>query len=224
MTSTDEGPIRLDGSVWKKRCPLPLVHKIPLAKPSPIPTSFLLALAHRRSAEKFSPIPLNDLATWLYYCASIQSVHVGDPNRQRRFVGSFGALHPAHILLGSPDGRWCAYVPEDHALGDVLVDADAASQLRTESMQLFSSTEATLIALISDGDLVANYYENASGLILRDAGVLLGHAALVAAALGLAFRILGSSGTPSLEHVVRNLPFRPVASGLAWIGGIGQLT
>lgn len=40
-----------------------------------------------------------------------------------------------------------------------------------------------------DEDLVANYYENADGLILRDAGALLGHAALVT--LGLAFRILG---------------------------------
>ena len=32
-------------------------------------------------------------------------------------------------------------------------------------MQLFSAPEATLVALISDRDLVANYYENASAII-----------------------------------------------------------
>lgn len=222
MTSTDDEPIRLEGSSRKKRRMPPFVKKLPLAKPSPISGSFVLALAHRRSADHFAPVAFDDLGTWLYYCASIQSVHVADPNRQRRFVGSFGALHPAYILLGSPDGRWCAYIPEEHALGELLVDADAVAQLRTRSMRLFSCPEATLVALISDADLVANYYANASGLILRDAGVLLGHAALVAAALGLAFRILGSRGAPSLERVVCDLPFRPIASGLAWIGGRGK--
>ena len=58
--------------------------------------------------------------------------------------------------------------------------------------------------------------------MLRDGGVLFGHAALVAAALGLGFRILGSTGTPLLERLVRGLPFRPVATGLAWVGGGGR--
>ena len=50
--------------------------------------------------------------------------------------------------------------------------------------------------------------------MMRDAGVLLGHSALVAAALGLGFRILGSSGSPSSESIVCNLSFRPMATGL----------
>lgn len=224
MTITDEEPIRLDGSVWSKRIPLPVTRKTALPKPAPIRTSFLLALAERRSAEHFMPIPVSDLATWLYYCASVQSIHSDDPNRQRRFVGSMGALHPAHIILGSPNGQWSAYLSEEHALGDLMVDAEAASQLRARAIQLFGSCEATLVALISDRDLVGSYYANASALILRDASVLLGHAALVAAALGLAFRILGSTGTSSLENVVSNLPFRPMASGLAWIGKAEEFT
>jgi hypothetical protein len=60
---------------------------------------------------------------------------------------------------------------------------------------------------------------NPLSLLLRDAGVLLGHAALVAASLGLGFRILGSTGTPFVECLVSGLPFRPVATGLAWVGG-----
>jgi hypothetical protein len=221
---TDQEPIRLNGSTSAKRLSLPVVHKTPLPRPSSIPTSFLLALTDRRSAERFVSIPLPDLATWLYYCASVQSVRSEDPNRQRRFVASMGALHPAHIILGSPSGRWSAYLPEEHALGDLVVDAEAASQLRGKAMQLFGTSEATLVALISDRDLVRHYYANASALMLRDASVLLGHAALVAAALGLAFRILGSSGTPSLERIVLDLPFQPMAAGLAWIGKKWEIT
>ena len=224
MTNTEPGPIRLDQSSPKKRRPLPITRKTPLPKPSPIRTSFLLALAERRSAEQFVPIPLTDLATWLYYCASVQSVHSDDPNRQQRFVASFGALHPAHVVLGNPNGKWSTYLSNEHALGELAVNRDAASQVWSKAMQLFSAPNATLVALISDRDLVANYYESASGLLLRDAGVLLGHSALVAAALGLGFRILGSSGSPSLESIVCNLPFRPMATGLAWIGGREQLT
>ncbi len=97
MTNTEAEPIRLDESARTKRRPLPVTRKIPLPKPSPIRTSFLLALAERRSAEQFVPIPLNDLATWLYYCASVQSVHSTDPNRQRRFVASFGVTCPRFL-------------------------------------------------------------------------------------------------------------------------------
>jgi hypothetical protein len=224
MTNTEPEPIRLDQSSPAKRRPLPITRKIPLPNPSPIPTSFRLALAERRSTEQFVRIPLNDLATWLYYCASVQSVHSDDPNRQQRFVASFGGLHPAHVVLGDPNGKWSTYLSEEHALGELVVDPDAASQVWNKAMQLFSAPEATLVTLISDRDLVANYYENASGLMLRDAGVLLGHSALVAAGLGLGFRILGSSGSSSLESIVYNLPFRPMATGLAWVGGKEQLT
>jgi hypothetical protein len=224
MTNTDEEPIRLNWPLGKKRFPLPVVGKTPLPKPFPIQASFLLALYERRSAEHFVEVPLNDLATWLYYCASVQSVHCGDPNRQRRFVSSFGALHPAHLVLGHPNGKWSTYLPDEHALGDLAVDVAAATNVRTKAMELFGAEKATLLTLISDADLVARYYDNASGLLLRDAGVLLGHASLVAAALGLGFRILGSTGISSLENLVCNLPFRAIATGLAWIGGRDQVT
>jgi hypothetical protein len=162
---------------------------------------------------------LEDLATWLYYTGAIQYYHAEDPNRQRRFVGSLGALHPAHIILGEPNGTWSAYIPERHALGHLHVDEDVASKLRTRAEQYFKSAIAILIVLVSDSNLVENYYQNADGLVLRDAGVLLGHAALVAAALGFTFRILGGTGGRLVEEVVRDLPFKPVATGLALIGG-----
>ena len=132
MTNTEPEPTRLDQWPRVERRPLPITRKIPLPKPSPIPTSFLLALAERRSTEQFVPIPLNDLATWLYYCASVQSVHSDDPNRQQRFVASIGALHPAHIILGDSNGKWSTYLSKEHALGGLVVDPDAALQVVEE--------------------------------------------------------------------------------------------
>jgi hypothetical protein len=222
MASIDDEPSRLDVPGGKTRSPIPAVAVAPLPKPASIRASFLLALAERRSAERFTPVPLSDLATWLYYCASVQSVHADDPNRQRRFVASFGALHPAHIVLGSPSGNWSAYLPERHALGELAIHEEASRRLRAKAMELFEAPEATLVALVSDVDLVSSYYEGAFGLMLRDAGVLLGHAALVAAGLGLGFRILGSRGSSALEDLIRDPPFTPLAAGLAWIGGRAQ--
>lgn len=74
------------------------------------------------------------------------------------------------------------------------------------------------VCLLSDCDLADAYYENYKPLLLRDAGVLLGHAALVASAHNLAFRILGRTGTTAAEKLIRNLPFRPMATGLALVG------
>jgi len=84
---------------------------------------------------------------------------------------------------------------------------------------MFQAKDATLVALIGDLDLASHYYQHPLPLMLRDVGVLFGHAALVAAALGLSFRILGITGNTLVERLVMDLPFRSAAPGLAWIGG-----
>lgn len=216
MGNIDEEPIRLPNPGRVKRHCLPVVRRVALPEPRAIGASFVLSLARRRSAEEFAAIELVDLATWLYYCSSVQAVHSGDANRQQRFVPSFGALHPAHILLGNPDGKWFTYIADEHALGEVAVRTEEGVQIRNRALQLFGAPEATLVALLSDLDLAANYYQNVFSLVLRDAGVLLGHGSLVAAALGISFRILGSMGG---AEIIRGLPFRTLATGLAWIGG-----
>jgi hypothetical protein len=219
MESIEAEPIKREAPGPYRRSQLRLLRERPLPPPSRIRGSFLAALAERRSAEVFRPIATHELSTWLHYTASIQAVHVQDPNRQQRFVGSFGALHPTHIVLGQSDETWRAYVPAEHVLGDIRVDPFAAAMLRTKARQYFPAEDATLIVLVTDADLANHYYLNPQSLMLRDAGVLLGHAALVAAALGLGFRILGGTGTPLIEKLIPDLPFTPAATGLAWLGG-----
>src|SRR6266481_2030174 len=118
MESTEVEPTRREAPGPYRRPQLLLLREAPLPPPSHLRGSFLAALGERRSAEVFTPIAVHDLSTWLYYTASIQAVNAQDPNRQRRFVASFGALHPTHIVLGQPDDTWTAYVPASHVLGD----------------------------------------------------------------------------------------------------------
>jgi hypothetical protein len=221
MANIESQPVRLDAPGPYTRVQLPLLRELPLPTPPDLHVGFIDALRRRRSAEVFAPIATDDLAAWLHYTNSVQAVNSEDPNRQRRYVASFGALHPSHILLGSPKGDWCVYVPERHAVGDVRVDAGVAEALRARAQQCFQTHDATLVALLGNFDLGAHYYLNPLSLMLRDAGNLLGHAALVAAGLHLAFRILGITGTPILERLLPDLPFTPFATGLAWLGATG---
>ena len=218
MASIDE-PIRVEAPGPYIRRQLPLYQETILPSPFQLRESVIAALANRRSAKIFTSISTGELATWLHYTTSVQAVNSEDPNRQRRYVASFGALHPAHIIVGGPNGSWKAYVPERHAIGELHVNSVTAAALRATAQQCFPTDDATLVALVGDFDLAAHYYLNPLSLMLRDAGVLFGHAALVASALGLGFRILGSTGSPLVESLVMDLPFRPVATGLAWIGG-----
>jgi len=78
---------------------------------------------------------------------------------------------------------------------------------------------AFLIALLADLDLAESYYGNPLQLLLRDGGVLLGHASLVAVAIDLTFRILGSAGGNIISSLVPGVAFRTVGTGLAWLGG-----
>jgi hypothetical protein len=219
MASIEDDPIRLESPGLYARGKLPVDQEAPLPPPLELAGSFRSALSRRRSAEVFAPISDEELSSWLYYVHATQAVNSDDPNRQRRFVASFGGLHPTSILLGRPSGVWATYVPERHVLGLLEVDSSSAAALRARAQQCFQTADATLVVLLTNSDLATHYYINPLGLMLRDAGVLLGHAALVAASLGIAFRILGSTGTPFVEGLLPALPFRPVATGLAWVGG-----
>jgi hypothetical protein len=218
MANIDLEPVRLVPSAPVRRCQLPVKEKIFLDEPKEISATFAAALRARRSAEKLGAISPENLSTWLYYVASIQAVQEFDRNRQRRFVGSFGALHPAHILLGTPEQRWFAYLPGEHSLGELSVHPDISTALRTKAMEFYRAEEATIVGLLCDLDLVSSYYGNASDLVMRDAGVLLGHAALVASSIQISFRILGATGTGLIEQLVSNLPFAPLAVGMALVG------
>jgi hypothetical protein len=219
MKTTDGDPIRLDEPRPYRRPLFPRKTEIALPPPRAINVSMLRALLRRRSGEDFEPISDQALSNWLHFCFSIQSVNAEDSNRQRGYVGSFGALHATHILLGKPNHLWSVYLPETHSLGSLSVNLSAAKSLRELAVSHYISATGTLVVLLANIDLVSAYYEQFRELLQKDAGVQLGHASLVASGLDLSFRILGSNGSPWAQHLVPDVPFSTSAVGLAWIGG-----
>lgn len=197
---------------------LPVASAVQLPPPLSSNCSFAVAIHGRESAGTFLPPTMAELSTFLHYVAGIRSMDANDANRQKRFVASMGALHPTHILVHLPDVGWRAYLPEEHALGRLEVNEESSERLIELVEQHLTGHHAAILCLLSDCDLAANYYDNYVPLLLRDAGVLLGHASLVAAAHDLAFRILGRTGTIAAESLIPRLPFRTLATGLALLG------
>lgn len=201
-----------------QRLKLPIISSIALPAPNPATCSFAAAHSGRVSGDVFGSPTNDELSDFLKDVFSIRSVDRNDRNRQKRCVASMGALHPAHLLLYHRVIGWCAYAPEEHSLGRLPVNEANSKHLLQLADEHLPGHEAAVICLLSDCDLASNYYENYVPLLFRDAGVLLGHAALVAAAHGLAFRILGRTGTITAESLVEGVRFRPLATGLALLG------
>lgn len=218
MESIKQDTERVKNSGPYLRQPLPCYDVVDLPEPTPSLVGFRQVLRSRRSADFFCAVSDPDLSSFLYDVAVIQDVDLVDGNRQRRPVASMGGLHPAHVLIYRPAMGWFTYLAESHALGALNVDSASAAAIIGVAREHHPSDTASLLCLLSDCDLAANYYEHYVPLLLRDAGVLLGHASLVAAAHNLAFRILGRTGARALETLVPNLRFKPLASGLALLG------
>ena len=217
-----ELPIKRKAVGVHERVRVPFISRHSLPLPIGISGSFRLALELRQSACDFPPLSETSLATWLHFTSGIRAISGSVPIHQRRYVASFGALHPTHIIFGRYEAGWFVYDPESHEARNLQVNPDAEKHLWTEAQRCFAAESGTLIVLVADQDLAEQYYENPETLLFRDSGVLLGHASLVAAALGLSFRILGATGSPWVDRLT-DWPFNATAVGLAWLGGSGHV-
>jgi hypothetical protein len=201
-----------------ERQSLPILSSTPLPAPHTAKCAFAAALEKRVSGDSFGSPTNEELSDFLNDVSGIRFVDRDDHNRQKRCVASMGALHPAHFLVYRPTTGWQVYVPEEHSLGHLAVNEANSRRLLDLVDEHLPGHQAAVICLLSDCDLAGNYYENYAPLLFRDAGVLMGHASLVASAHGLPFRILGRTGTDIAESLVRGVSFRLLATGLALLG------
>jgi hypothetical protein len=218
MENIESETIRLETPGCYQRRPVPCQGVVELPQPSDSPFLFSEVLKRRRSADTFLPLSEEGLSNFLHDVASLQKLNLLDGNRQRRYVASMGALHPAHLLLYRPRKGWFTYLPERHALGVLAVNRDSSTAVCDVVREHHPSGTSTVLCLLSDCELAGNYYEHYVSLLLKDAGILLWHASLVAAAHNLAFRILGRNGAKAANALVPSLPFKSLASGLALLG------
>lgn len=219
MVSIDKDARRRAYPGHYRRSPIPFSGRTALPPPIQSEKPFSEVLSTRRSGEYFRSLSDQQLANFLAATAGIRQLNSKDPNCQRRYVASMGALHPAHIILYRPKSGWFVYVAEENLLGKLSPDESAARELLDIAAEVDPQLSSTLVVLLSDLNLAENYYEHCVPLLLRDAGVLLGHASLVAGAYQLNFRILGRTGVGAAERLVPQIPFSALATGLAVLGG-----
>lgn len=155
-------------------------------------------ISGRRTRRTFDSLNRKQLSEFLWL--SLRTVAKGDdylgfPTAQRPLPSS-GAIHPTHVLLSNQDGIWMRYAPDHHGLYLLGEMNNKLSGLREATKDVVEPQDATVLLFVAEPGKVDAKYKHGNSLIWRDAGVIIGHMALVAEALNLNFCPLGITGEP----------------------------
>ncbi len=178
--------------IWPNGASIRLAHPVHLPD-----ISFVKAISSRRSKRTFAELADLELGNILWLTCRVQaSVESGHGFMlTQRPTPSSGAIHPIHILINSPESKtWWRYDAFEHALVEVKGAESALADLRSVASELLPIELATLFFFVAEPGKTASKYKNASSLVWRDAGALLGTLALAAAALELAYCPIGLTG------------------------------
>lgn len=176
-------------------------------------------IERRRSRKTFAPLKGNDLSELLRRSARTLATApsaLGFELEQRP-APSAGAIHPIHVLLKLPDEvEWCRYDSRSHALIDCPGSGGLFEELSAEIETSLPSSSATKLLLVAEPGKTQAKYNDASSLVWRDAGALLGIMAVVAEALSLHYSPLGITGDPWVSRLGPDGVFAGV--GVAVVG------
>jgi SagB-type dehydrogenase family enzyme len=176
-------------------------------------------LNSRRSTRSFGLIDINHLAALLWLCCRTQE------NQHARFgfplslrpCPSAGSIHPIHILVSSPDkAGLLRYDTFHHSFIEVPDSMPASASARLAASSLVDLQSSVVLMFVAEPGKTFAKYNDASSLIWRDAGVLLGYLSIVAQALRLSFCPLGISGEPWASQLDEQ--GRLVGVGMALVG------
>jgi len=182
----------------------PIKWEISECRSLPVPDSEALAstaamLDARHSERIFSPVPESLIGALFWHvtrtketASSLLGFHI-----EHRPIPSAGAIHPIHLVIQLADeGGWARYHPQEHRLDLLAMGDQLLRPLVNHSEQVVPLGGGHLILFVAEPGKTAAKYENVDSLIWRDAGILQGSLALVAAALGLNYCLLGITGNP----------------------------
>jgi SagB-type dehydrogenase family enzyme len=156
-------------------------------------------LEDRRSERTFAAVPDALLGTLLWHTARTKESGPSSLGFQieHRLAPSAGAIHPIHVVVQLADGGgWARYNPQEHSL-DVLLNGGRLLQpLVDQCEKVLPLGNGRLALFVAEPGMTAAKYDNSESLVWRDAGILQGCLALVAASLGLNYCLLGITGNP----------------------------
>lgn len=161
--------------------------------------SMATTLDTRHSQRTFALVPETLLGALLWHTARTKESAPSPLGFQieHRPTPSSGAIHPIHLVVQLADEHsWARYNPQEHSLDLLDKGASLLQPLVECSEQVVPRGGGHLILFVAEPGKTAAKYENPESLIWRDAGILQGSLALVAAALGLNYCLLGITGNP----------------------------
>jgi len=174
--------------------------------PLRLQVNFFNVVERRRTRRIFRNVTERLLSSFLWWTAHTQKA-------ERQYNGfiveyrptpSAGGRHPIDLLLiRKTHTGWQAwlYEPMTHRLLLLRLPSRARHRLVQEANKLIPIQRATIIWLVSQPARTTSKYLHGENLILRDAGVLIGHMALVAEALNLSYCPLGATGEPIISSL-----------------------
>lgn len=173
----------------------------------------------RRTYREFSELPIDGLAAlcWLSLRGYFSEESALGFPVSYRVAPSAGAIHPIHVIVGDKKvNSLRRYDPFAHSLIGVDVSDDVQEGLWRDISEVLDPQAATVLLYAAEFGKTAAKYHASSSLIWRDAGVLIGHMALVAEALSLAFCPLGITGDQWCRQLDRK--GRLAGVGVALVG------
>jgi hypothetical protein len=182
-----------------------------------LPT-FEKIVSMRRTRRLFGRLNRKELAKFLWLSSRTMAKgndRLGFPIAQRP-LPSPGAIHPTHLLLNDQSDFWVRYDPDQHGLSSLGEINNRLAGLWEAISEVVDPQQGTALLFIAEPGKIDAKYKFGNSLIWRDAGVIIGHMALVAEALDLNFCPLGITGEPWASSLTGRCPF--VGVGVALLG------
>lgn len=171
-------------------------------------------IKRRQTRRAFGPLSDASLSALLAAIAACRQA-VDSPMGfalQQRGSPSAGAIHPVHILVCKPSsGAWHRYDGRAHAFQSL---GTAPPDLLAACASAMPYQQGLLLFFVAEPGMTAAKYDDAMSLVLRDAGVLQGCAAIAAEALHLNFCLLGMTGDPWIAGLSQQGKLRGVGAAL----------
>jgi len=160
-----------------------------------------LGFAGRRTQRTFGPVSVGQIGALLWHTVRCQDTAPSPFGFELQFrpVPSAGAIHPIHVLL-EHEGHWVLYQPLSHRL-ELLSATKPLDDLRGAAKVVVDPQQGRLIVFVAEHGMTGAKYENPESLIWRDAGVVQGAMATVAAQLGLSMCLLGLTGHEAVSKL-----------------------
>lgn len=176
----------------------------------------------RRTRRTFGLLSREQLAQFLWL--SCRTIAKGDDRLgfsiTQRPAPSAGAIHPIHLILGDKNNDWLRYDPDHHGLASLRTNGGVLAELWQAIEPVVDPEAGTALLFVAEPGKIYAKYESGNSLIWRDAGVLMGHMALVAEALQLNFCPLGITGEPWICRL--DVQRQLVGVGVALLGSRGS--